>query len=46
MACVRRSDLKMVSIVRFTDTNETQLDEGEATGSLAEAMISLGNAGK
>jgi hypothetical protein len=46
MACVRRSDLKMVSIVRFIDTDETTLDEGSATGTLAEAMLSLGNAGK
>jgi hypothetical protein len=46
MACVRRSDLKMVSIVRFTETDETQMDEGSATGALADAMLALGDAGK
>ncbi len=46
MACVRRSDLRMVSVVRFGDNDEIAIDEGEATGSLADALIDLGNAGK
>lgn len=46
MACVRRSDLRMVSVVRFGDNNEIAIDEGDATGSLADALIDLGNAGK
>ena len=46
LSCVRRSDLRMASIVRFGDTNETHVDEGHATGSLAEAMLALGDAGK
>lgn len=46
MACVRRSDLKMASVLRFGDTDDVVIDEGSATGTLAEAMLSLGNAGK
>lgn len=46
MTFVRRSDLKMASVLRFGDTNETVYDDGEATGSLAEALLSLGDAGK
>lgn len=46
MACVRRSDLSMASVVRFGDTDETHIDAGSATGSLAEALLSLGDAGK
>lgn len=46
MAFVRRSDLTMASILRFGDTDEVNIDAGEATGSLAEAMLSLGDAGK
>jgi hypothetical protein len=46
MACVRRSDLRMVSVLRFGDNDETVVDEGEATGSLADALLSLGDAGK
>jgi hypothetical protein len=45
-AFVRRSDLTMASIIRFGDTDEVNIDEGSATGSLAEAMLSLGDAGK
>jgi hypothetical protein len=45
-AFVRRSDLTMTSIIRFGDTDEVSIDEGTATGSLAEAMLSLGDAGK
>jgi hypothetical protein len=36
----------MASIIRFGDTDEVNIDEGSATGSLAEAMLSLGDAGK
>jgi hypothetical protein len=46
MACVRRSDLTMTSVLRFGDTDDVVIDEGEATGTLAEAMLSLGEAGK
>jgi hypothetical protein len=45
-AFVRRSDLTMASIIRFGDTDEVNIDAGSATGSLAEAMLSLGDAGK
>ena len=45
-AFVRRSDLTMTSIIRFGDTDEVSIDEGQATGSLADAMLSLGDAGK
>jgi hypothetical protein len=46
MAFVRRSDLRMVSVLRFGDSDEVVIDEGSATGTLAEAMLSLGDAGK
>lgn len=46
MSCVRRSDLRIVSVVRFLATDKVVIDEGEAIGSLAEAMLALGNAGK
>jgi hypothetical protein len=46
MACVRRSDLSVTSVLRFGDSDEVVIDEGNATGSLAEALLSLGEAGK
>ncbi len=46
MSCVRRSDLRVASVLRFGDTDEVTTDEGSATGALAEAMLALGNAGK
>lgn len=46
MACVRRSDLTMTSVLRFGDSDEVVIDEGSATGTLAEALIALGEAGK
>lgn len=46
MACVRRSDLSMTSVLRFGDSDEVVIDEGSATGSLAEALLALGDAGK
>jgi hypothetical protein len=46
MAFVRRSDLRMVSVLRFGDSDEVVIDEGSATGTLAEALVALGDAGK